>query len=105
MRSPLPDREMRSRMVRHMESIPGVDQHDRLGARSWYPASSIPGLSAAPPSRAAQPNVSTGRLAAANARLATNVSGFRALFYKLSLMLVAVTRRSADEQKKNGGAD
>jgi hypothetical protein len=47
----------------------------------------------------------TGRVAPEKSPLATNVSGFRVFFYKLSLMLIAVTSRSADEQKKNGGAD
>ena len=44
MRGPLPDREMRTRMVRHVESIPGFDQLDQLGARSWYPGKTYPGL-------------------------------------------------------------
>ena len=44
MRGPLPDRDMRTRMVRHMESIPGFDQLDQLGARSWYPGKTYPGL-------------------------------------------------------------
>jgi diketogulonate reductase-like aldo/keto reductase len=44
MRGPLPDREMRSRMVRHMESIPGFAQLDQLGARSWYPDKTYAGL-------------------------------------------------------------
>jgi diketogulonate reductase-like aldo/keto reductase len=44
MRGPLPDREMRSRMVRHMESLPGFDQLDQLGARSWYPDKKYPGI-------------------------------------------------------------
>lgn len=44
MRGPLPDREMRSRMVRHMESIPGFAQLDRLGASSWYPDKKYSGL-------------------------------------------------------------
>jgi diketogulonate reductase-like aldo/keto reductase len=44
MRGPLPDREMRTRMVRHMESIPGFDQLDQLGATSWYPGKTYPGL-------------------------------------------------------------
>ena len=100
MRSPLPDREMRSRMVRHMESIPGFDQHDRLGARSRYPASSIPGLSAAPPSRAAQPNVGTGRLAAANARFATNVSVFWVAVYRLILKSFVSILVLLEDQKK-----
>jgi diketogulonate reductase-like aldo/keto reductase len=44
MRGPLPDRATRARMVRHMESIPGFDQLDQLGARSWYPGKTYPGL-------------------------------------------------------------
>jgi len=44
MRGPLPDRGTRARMVRHMESIPGFDQLDRLAARSWYPDKTYPGL-------------------------------------------------------------
>ena len=44
MRGPLPDRDMRTRMLRHMESIPGFDQLDRQGARSWYPGKTYPGL-------------------------------------------------------------
>jgi diketogulonate reductase-like aldo/keto reductase len=41
---PLPDSGMRARMVRHMESIPGFAELDRLGARSWYPGKTYPGL-------------------------------------------------------------
>jgi hypothetical protein len=44
MRGPLPDREMRSRMARHMESIPGFAQLDQLGARSWYPDKTYAGV-------------------------------------------------------------
>ena len=44
MRGPLPDRATRTRMVRHMESIPGFDQLDRLGANSWYPGKTYSGL-------------------------------------------------------------
>ncbi|HZA56784.1 MAG TPA: aldo/keto reductase [Candidatus Udaeobacter sp.] len=44
MRGPLPDRKMRARMLRHMESIPGFDQLDQLAARSWYPGKTYPGL-------------------------------------------------------------
>jgi diketogulonate reductase-like aldo/keto reductase len=44
MRGPLPDREMRSRMVRHMESITGFAELDRLAAGSWYPGKTYPGL-------------------------------------------------------------
>src|SRR5918996_1307869 len=44
MRGPLPDREMRARMVRHMESITGFAELDRLAARSWYPGKTYPGL-------------------------------------------------------------
>jgi diketogulonate reductase-like aldo/keto reductase len=44
MRGPLPDRDMRARMVRHMESIPGFAELDQLGARSWYPGKTYPGL-------------------------------------------------------------
>ena len=43
MRGPLPDREMRTRMVRHMETIPGFDQLDR-GAPSWYPGKAYAGM-------------------------------------------------------------
>jgi diketogulonate reductase-like aldo/keto reductase len=44
MRGPLPDRETRARMVRHMESITGFAELDRLAARSWYPGKTYPGL-------------------------------------------------------------
>jgi diketogulonate reductase-like aldo/keto reductase len=44
MRGPLPDRDMRARMVRHMESIPGFAQLDQLGARSWYPGKTYAGI-------------------------------------------------------------
>jgi hypothetical protein len=35
---------MRTRMVRHMETIPGFDELDRLGPRSWYPNKNYDGL-------------------------------------------------------------
>jgi diketogulonate reductase-like aldo/keto reductase len=41
MRGPLPDRAMRARMLRHMESIPGFD---RLDSMPWYPGKSYPGV-------------------------------------------------------------
>jgi diketogulonate reductase-like aldo/keto reductase len=41
LRGPLPDREMRSRMVRHMETIPGFD---RLAEMPWYPDKRYPGV-------------------------------------------------------------
>jgi diketogulonate reductase-like aldo/keto reductase len=44
MRGPLPDRQMRSRMVRHMETIPAFAELDRLGPRSWYPDKKYQGL-------------------------------------------------------------
>ncbi|HZA53775.1 MAG TPA: aldo/keto reductase, partial [Candidatus Udaeobacter sp.] len=44
MRGPLPNRETRARMVRHMESIPGFAELDRLAASSWYPGKTYPGL-------------------------------------------------------------
>ena len=44
MRGPLPNRETRARMVRHMESISGFAELDRLGARSWYPGKTYPGI-------------------------------------------------------------
>jgi diketogulonate reductase-like aldo/keto reductase len=44
MRGPLPDRDMRARMVRHMESIPGFAQLDQLGTRSWYPGKTYAGM-------------------------------------------------------------
>lgn len=34
LRGPLPDAEMRARMVRHMETIPGFDG---VGTMPWYP--------------------------------------------------------------------
>ena len=34
MRGPLPDPDMRERMRRHMETIPGFDQ---IGSMPWYP--------------------------------------------------------------------
>ncbi|MFI0350465.1 aldo/keto reductase [Actinomadura sp. 9N407] len=39
MRGPLPDRELRRRMVRHMESIPGFSAID---GRPWYPGKTFP---------------------------------------------------------------
>jgi hypothetical protein len=41
LRGPLPDREMRARMVRHMESIPGFD---RIAQMPWYPDKRYPGI-------------------------------------------------------------
>lgn len=41
MRGPLPDRAMRARMVRHMQSIPGFDT---LGEMPWYPDKQFDGL-------------------------------------------------------------
>jgi aryl-alcohol dehydrogenase-like predicted oxidoreductase len=41
LRGPLPDREMRARMVRHMETIPGFD---KLGQMPWYPDKHYAGL-------------------------------------------------------------
>ena len=41
LRGPLPDREMRRRMLRYMESIPGFD---RIGEMSWYPGKSYRGV-------------------------------------------------------------
>lgn len=41
MRGPLPDREMRARMVRHMETIPGFD---KLASMPWYPDKTYPGV-------------------------------------------------------------
>ena len=40
LRGPLPDREMRARMVRHMESIPGFD---KIAEMPWYPDKRYPG--------------------------------------------------------------
>ncbi|HEX2116525.1 MAG TPA: aldo/keto reductase, partial [Alphaproteobacteria bacterium] len=41
LREPLPDREMRARMVRHMESIPGFD---RIAQMPWYPDKRYSGI-------------------------------------------------------------
>jgi diketogulonate reductase-like aldo/keto reductase len=41
LREPLPDRQMRARMVKHMESIPGFD---KLTQTSWYPGKQFAGL-------------------------------------------------------------
>jgi diketogulonate reductase-like aldo/keto reductase len=41
LRAPLPDREMRARMVRHMETIPGFSQIDKM---PWYPDRHYNGL-------------------------------------------------------------
>jgi diketogulonate reductase-like aldo/keto reductase len=41
LRGPLPDREMRARMLRHMEGIPGFD---RLASMPWYPDKTYPGV-------------------------------------------------------------
>jgi diketogulonate reductase-like aldo/keto reductase len=41
LRGELPDREMRQRMVRHMETIPAVAQ---IAATPWYPGKRYPGL-------------------------------------------------------------
>jgi diketogulonate reductase-like aldo/keto reductase len=41
MRGPLPDRDMRMRMVRHMETIPGFDTLDEM---PWYPDKTYPGV-------------------------------------------------------------
>jgi diketogulonate reductase-like aldo/keto reductase len=41
MRGPLPDRDMRVRMVRHMETIPGFDTLDEM---PWYPEKTYPGV-------------------------------------------------------------
>jgi diketogulonate reductase-like aldo/keto reductase len=41
MRGPLPDAEMRQRMVRHMETIPGFD---KLAQMPWYPDKTYPGV-------------------------------------------------------------
>jgi hypothetical protein len=40
-RGSLPDREMRQRLVRHMETIPGFD---RLGEMPWYPGKTFHGV-------------------------------------------------------------
>jgi diketogulonate reductase-like aldo/keto reductase len=41
LRGPLPDREMRARMVRHMESIPGFSA---ISEMPWYPDKRYPGI-------------------------------------------------------------
>jgi diketogulonate reductase-like aldo/keto reductase len=41
MRGPLPDRDTRVRMVRHMETIPGFNE---LGEMPWYPEKAYPGV-------------------------------------------------------------
>lgn len=41
LRGPLPDREMRTRMVQHMQSIPGFDQ---IAKMPWYPDKKYPGI-------------------------------------------------------------
>jgi diketogulonate reductase-like aldo/keto reductase len=41
LRGPLPDRDMRARMVRHMETIPGFD---KLAEMPWYPDKRYPGV-------------------------------------------------------------
>jgi hypothetical protein len=41
MRGELPDRAMRDRMVKHMESIPDFD---KLTQTSWYPGKQFAGL-------------------------------------------------------------
>lgn len=41
LRGPLPDRDMRERMRRHMEGIPGFD---RVGEMAWYPGKRYPGI-------------------------------------------------------------
>jgi diketogulonate reductase-like aldo/keto reductase len=41
LRGPLPDREMRARMVRHMETIPGFDKVTQM---PWYPDKRYPGI-------------------------------------------------------------
>lgn len=41
LRGPLPDDEMRRRMVRHMESIPGFD---KVTQTPWYPGKRYPGI-------------------------------------------------------------
>ena len=48
LRGQLPDREMRMRMVRHMETMPGFD---RLAAMPWYPDKQYPGVIARAQSR------------------------------------------------------
>lgn len=41
LRGPLPDRAMRARMVRHMETVPGFD---KLADMPWYPGKTYPGI-------------------------------------------------------------
>ena len=41
LRGPLPDREMRARMVRHMETIPGFN---KISDMPWYPDKRYPGI-------------------------------------------------------------
>jgi diketogulonate reductase-like aldo/keto reductase len=41
LRGPLPDREMRARMVRHMETIPGFS---KIADMPWYPDKRYPGI-------------------------------------------------------------
>jgi len=41
LRGPLPDREMRARMVRHMETIPGFN---KIADMPWYPDKRYPGI-------------------------------------------------------------
>jgi diketogulonate reductase-like aldo/keto reductase len=41
LRGPLPDRAMRERMVKHMESIPGFNE---IGKMPWYPDKRYPGV-------------------------------------------------------------
>lgn len=41
LRGPLPDRDMRARMLRHMEGIPGFD---KLASMPWYPDKAYPGV-------------------------------------------------------------
>jgi diketogulonate reductase-like aldo/keto reductase len=52
LRGSLPDREMRTRMVKHMESLPGFD---KLAQMPWYPGKKFSGLvrlPSTPPKRA-----------------------------------------------------
>ncbi|WP_235907736.1 aldo/keto reductase [Siccirubricoccus phaeus] len=41
MQGPMPDRDMRARMLRHMEGIPGFDAVERM---PWYPDKRYPGV-------------------------------------------------------------
>jgi diketogulonate reductase-like aldo/keto reductase len=41
MRGPLPDHDMRVRMVRYLETIPGFDKLDQM---PWYPEKTYPGV-------------------------------------------------------------